>query len=133
MKYLLDTNICIYLIKRKPETVVTRLESIPASSIALSSITFFEMSYRAAGKSQQPQRSLQTLIDFFSLYTSLPFDNQDALIAGHIRAELARQGRLIGPYDLQLAGQAKRHGLTLVTNNVAEFERIQDLNIENWV
>lgn len=132
MKYLLDTNICIYLIKKKPESVIQRLEALPPTDVCLSSIAFFEMMFGAA-KSQFPERNSQTAVDFFSLYETLTFDNQDAIVAGYIRADLAKQGRIIGPYDLQIAGQAKRRGLTLVTNNTKEFERVDGLQLENWV
>ena len=86
-----------------------------------------------AAKSQFPERNSQTAVNFFSLYETLTFDNQDALVAGYIRADLAKQGRIIGPYDLQIAGQAKRRCITLVTNNTKELERVDGLQLENWV
>jgi len=132
MRYLLDTNICIYLIKRRPESVLSRFETLHVGEIGISSITVYEMVY-GARKSRNTQASLQALHHFLAPLTVLPFDADDAEEAGDIRAYLAQSGRLIGPYDLQIAGQARRRQLILVTNNLGEFERVEGLRLENWV
>ncbi len=132
MRYLLDTNICIYLIKCRPESVLARFNELSAGDIGISSVTVYEMAY-GAGKSSNISKSLQALHHFLAPLTVLPFDSEDAYEAGKIRAALAKAGQPIGPYDLQIAGQAMRRNLTLVTNNISEFERVAELNLENWV
>lgn len=132
MRYLLDTNICIYLIKRRPESVLQRFTAEKRGDIAISSVTVYELAY-GADKSDEKERSHIALAHFLSPLTILPFDDQDAFEAGAIRADLAKAGRPIGPYDLQIAGQARRRGLILVSNNLREFERVEGLNTENWI
>jgi tRNA(fMet)-specific endonuclease VapC len=132
MRYLLDTNICIYLIKRRPESVLTRFNELSAGDIGISSITVYEMAY-GAEKSNNTIKSLQALQHFLSPLTLLPFDDEDAHEAGNIRAYLAKIEQPIGPYDVQIAGQARRRNLILITNNMGEFSRVPDLKSENWI
>lgn len=132
MHYLLDTNICIYIIKRRPEAVLQRFLSTSAGEIGITSTTLLELAY-GAGKSAQVEKSLEALRHFVSSLQVLPFDALDAFEAGQIRATLAAAGRPIGPYDLQIAAQARRRGLTLVSNNLSEFERVDRLRLENWI
>lgn len=132
MHFLLDTNICIYLIKRRPDTVLQRFSSLSVGEIGISSVTLFELAY-GAYKSTQTEKSLQALKRFISPLKVLPFDTDDAFEAGQIRAALALIGQPIGPYDLQIAAQARRRSLILVSNNLREFERVDGLQLENWV
>lgn len=131
IKYLLDTNICIYAINNRPVSVRPRLLQHDPETMAVSSICVAELEYGAA-KSKQPERNGKALKVFCSNFTTLPFDDRDAEVFGHIRADLERRGCLIGPYDMQIAAQALVRHLVLVTNNVREFERISGLQIENW-
>ena len=132
MRYLLDTNICIYIIKRRPEPVLQRFSSTTVGDIAISSVTVYELAY-GADKSNIAEKSRTALTHFLAPLSIIPFDEEDAFEAGQIRASLARSGQPIGPYDLQIAGQARRRGLVLVSNNLREFERVDGLRLENWV
>ncbi|HOK92782.1 MAG TPA: type II toxin-antitoxin system VapC family toxin [Spirochaetota bacterium] len=130
--YLLDTNICIYIIKKKPSDVLKTLKKKSKNDIYISSITIAELEYGVA-KSQFPEKNKIALIEFLSIFNILPFDDTDAVNFGIIKLELEKKGKIIGPIDLLLAAQAKTKKLILVTNNVKEFERIEGLKIENWV
>lgn len=130
--YLLDTNICIYIIKKKPIEVLKTLKTKLIKNIYVSSITIAELEYGVT-KSQSPEKNKIALIEFLSIFNILPFDDKDAVCFGSIKTELEKKGKIIGPMDLLLAAQAKTKDLILVTNNVKEFARIKDLKIENWV
>ncbi|MCL4069411.1 type II toxin-antitoxin system VapC family toxin [Pseudomonas sp. GX19020] len=129
--YLLDTNAVIALIGRRSDTLLARVEACEPGSIAVSSIVAHELWY-GAYRSQKVAFNLETLRLLFADLPILDFDREDARVAGEIRADLARQGTPIGPYDLLIAGQAKARGLTLVTNNSGEFERVPDLTLADW-
>ncbi len=131
MKYILDTNICIYIIKKKPEQVLKRLMKHHPTEIGISVITYFELIY-GANKSQNPEKNNKALKDFISAFDVLPWTESDADTAGRIRATLEKSGKTIGPFDLQIAGQASANNLILVTNNEKEFVRVKGLKIENW-
>lgn len=131
MIYLLDTNICIYIIKKKPQVVLKKLKSRSPNEIFISSITVAELEYGVA-KSDYPEKNKLSLIEFLSIFNILSFDDRDAVEFGTIKAHLSRKGKIIGPMDLLISAQAKSKNLVLVTNNVKEFERIPDLRIENW-
>ena len=130
--YLLDTNICIYIIKKKPVDVLKILKTKSKNDIFISSITIAELEYGIA-KSMYPEKNKISLIEFLSIFNILNFDDKDAVEFGTIKSKLEKTGRIIGPMDLLLAAQAKSKKLILVTNNVKEFERIENLKIENWV
>jgi tRNA(fMet)-specific endonuclease VapC len=130
--YLLDTNICIYIIKKKPIDVLNILKTKSKKDIFISSITIAELEYGIA-KSLFPERNKISLIEFMSIFKILNFDDKDAVEFGIIKSTLEKSGKIIGPMDLLLAAQAKSKKLILVTNNIKEFERIEDLKIENWV
>jgi tRNA(fMet)-specific endonuclease VapC len=130
--YLLDTNICIYIIKKKPIDVLQTLKRKLNKDIYVSSITVAELEYGIA-KSQYPERNRVALIEFMSLFHILPFTDKDAVEYGNIRSSLEKEGKPIGAMDFLLAAQAKTNDLILVTNNTKEFERIEGLMIENWV
>jgi tRNA(fMet)-specific endonuclease VapC len=131
MNYLLDTNICIYIIKKKPAVVLKRVQAKLLGEIAISAITIAELEYGIA-RSRYPDRNRIALLEFLFPFTILDFDPKAAMAYGQIRALLESKGRLIGPMDLLLAAQAKSHNLVLVTNNEKEFKRIEGLRIENW-
>ena len=131
MTYMLDTNICIYAMKNKPERVLNRLKEELDSGICISSITLAELEY-GMKHSSDPTRNEQALLRFLVPLSILPFGAAAASEYGEIRAYLQRQGTPIGPLDMLIAGHAKAENLILVTNNVREFERVPDLEIENW-
>ena len=134
MRYLLDTNAIIALVNGRPLTVRERLRQLPpeAFPISTSTIVLFELWYGVA-RSRRRQQNAERLRGFLAGNVSIiPFDEEDALAAGELRAELAAVGSLIGPYDLLIAGQALRAGATLVTANVAEFHRVPGLVWQDW-
>lgn len=130
--YLLDTNICIYFMKNAYPSLTQKLLSLHPSDLMISSVTVFELEYGAA-KSKWGERTRQKLAMFLAPFTILPFTPDDAIRAGAIRAQLEKQGATIGPYDVQLAGQAISRKLVFVTHNTAEFNRIPNLMLEDWV
>ncbi len=131
MIYMLDTNICSFIIREKPITVKEKLKSIDTNHrVVLSSIVASELLYGAYKKESQKLIDIvKTFIDFFEI---LPFDLNAAEEYGKLRAELERKGLIIGAYDLQIAAHAKSINAVLVTNNTREFERIEGLKIEDW-
>lgn len=131
MKYLLDTNICIYLIKNKPRKLLVRIQKTPLNEIAVSSITIAEMEYGIA-KSTKPAESRLALMKFLLPFEIVDFTEDAAPYYGSIRCDLQKRGVPIGNMDLMIASIALAHRLTLVTNNVKEFSRIPNLKIENW-
>lgn len=131
MQFLLDTNICIYIIKRKPQKVFERFQSLNPSDIGISSITVAELEY-GAYKSQRLEQNRAALNQFILPLEIVPFDEKSTQTYGNIRAELERKGIIIGAMDLLIASQAKALGLILVTNNIDEFSRIENLTIQNW-
>jgi tRNA(fMet)-specific endonuclease VapC len=130
--YLLDTNICIYIVNKHPVEILEKLERYKPSEIKISSITVAEMEY-GASKSSHRERNRAALKNFLSPFEILNFDSMDAEIYGIIRAKLERDGNIIGPYDMQLAAQALRADYTFVTNNIKEFKKVERLKIENWI
>ena len=131
MKYLLDTDTCVFLMSGREPQVHQRMQSIPASDIAISTVTKAEM-YSGAARSQQPTQSRQRQSNFFSRYQSLLFDDAAADEYGRIDGILKKGGMSIGPLDTQIAAIAMAHELTLVTHNSRHFSRIPMLRIEDW-
>ncbi len=131
LKYLLDTNIVIYVIKRRPIEVMGVFNE-NAGRMAISSITLSEL-YHGAEKSAKVAQNLAVVEEFASLLEVLPYTPKASLHYGAIRAALEKLGRPIGVNDLHIAAHARSEGLTLVTNNVGEFERVPGLLMENWV
>ena len=131
MKYLLDTNICIYIIKKKPPEVFARFREHRVGDVGISGITFSELAYGVANSSrpEQNQRALEEFVAPLEIEAYLP---EVAQIYGRIRAHLRRAGQPIGPLDLLIAAHALFLGSVLVTNNVAEFARVPHLKFENW-
>ena len=132
MKVMLDTNICIYIIKRRPEPVLRRFGLFPVGEIGISAITLAELEYGAA-KSAQPRQNHEALEQFISPLQVAAFDRQATAAYGRIRAMLEKTGRAIGAMDLLIAAHALSLGVRLVTNNEKEFKRVAGLRVENWV
>lgn len=130
--YLLDTNICIYIINKKPESVYKKFKKIKLENIYISSVTEFELRYGVL-KSSHQEKNIRVLEEFLSFLNIIPFYSEDSQIASEIRFELEKKGKPIGPFDLLIASQAIKGKFTLVTNNEKEFNRIRGLNIENWI
>ena len=132
IRYLLDTNICIYIIKQHPKHVIEHLRTLLVGDVAISAITLAELEYGAA-KSSRPEQNREALIAFTAPLEVLPFDDDASLHYGEIRADLERSGMVIGAMDMLIAAHARSRSLKLVTNNSREFQRIHGLDIENWV
>lgn len=132
MIYLLDSNICIYIINKSPRNVVEHIKNLDPSQVRLSSISLGELEY-GVSKSKDREKNRIALIDFISAFDIVPFDDNDAEIYGLIRADLERKGSIIGSYDMQIAAQAISRNLILVTNNTKEFSRVNGIKLENWI
>jgi len=131
MKYLLDTNICIYLIKKKPEAVLRRLLATAPGDSGISSITLSELEY-GVEKSTQRDKNKLALARLVAPLEIAPYDHAACAEYGRIRAVLEKAGQPIGPLDMLIAAHACSLGVVLVTNNVREFRRVPDLKIEDW-
>lgn len=131
MIYMLDTNICIYAMKNKPEKVLRRFKEELDNGICISSITLAELEY-GMKHSSDPAKNGVALLRFLLPMSVLPFGPDAASEYGEIRAYLQSKGTPIGPLDMLIAGHAKAENLVLVTNNVREFERVPGLHLENW-
>ncbi|MBR2251137.1 MAG: tRNA(fMet)-specific endonuclease VapC [Neisseriaceae bacterium] len=131
LKYLLDTNIVIYVIKRRPIEILDTFNN-NTGKMAVSSITEAEL-YYGVEKSQRPTDNGRIVEDFLSRLTVLPYDSKAASHFGNIKADLAKKGTLIGENDIHIAAHARNQGLVLVSNNLREFQRIQGLMLENWI
>ena len=129
--YLLDTNICIFIKNRKPLNVLEKLHRIIKQTVYISSITLAELQF-GVYNSQNIEKNRISLTEFLAPFEIIDFDNTDAEHFGIIRAQLKKEGNLIGPYDMLIAAQAVARNLTLVTNNTNEFIRIKDLKFEDW-
>ena len=132
MTYMLDTNICIYVIKNKPEQVLQRFKENLSKGLCISAITLAELEYGIA-KSAYQEKNTTALIQFLSILTVLSFDDMAAVEYGGICALLQKQGTPIGTMDMLIAAHAKAEKLVLVTNNISEFQRVPELKTENWV
>lgn len=131
MKYMMDTNICIYAIKNKSESVIRKILSQNPEDLCISVVTYAELMH-GVEKSQAVEKNRIAMSLFLSAITVLDFDGEAAEAYGQIRAELERKGTPIGPMDLLIAGHARSQGLILVTNNTREFARVTGLRIEDW-
>ena len=128
---MLDTDICIYIIKRKPPSVMKRLELIEPGQISMSAITFAEL-INGAKKSQQVEANVSRLMALAEILEICAFDQQAAVVYGDVRSRLEKQGEVIGPHDMLIAAHALSLDRTLVTNNKREFSRVEGLKLENW-
>ena len=131
LKYLLDTNIAIYVIKRRPPEVLEQFNQ-HAEQLSLSVISQAELIH-GAEKSAKPEQNFRAIEEFCTRLTVLDYGAKAAAHYGEIRANLERIGTPIGVNDLHIAGHARSEGLTLVTNNLKEFDRVEGLRMENWV
>lgn len=131
MKYMLDTNICVYVIKKRPEQVLKKFMQYDPGELCISAITLAELEY-GIENSSIPERNRLALAMFLSGIQILPFDDAAAEEYGKIRAALRRQGTPVGANDMLIAAHAKSKGLTIVTNNTREFDRIEGLTVANW-
>ncbi len=131
MKYLLDTNICIYIIKQKPQLVLNRFANISPLDIGVSTITVAELEF-GVQKSLHPQQNRSALQKFLSPLNIYDFDTNASMLYGILRAKLESKGTTIGSLDMLIAAHALSLDFTLVTNNEKEFNRIDKLLIENW-
>lgn len=131
MRYLLDTNICIYIAKRHPAKVLSRLEQLQPGDVGMSVVTFLELTY-GAWNSRHLEENLARLEQLERLIPALPLETKVAQHYGRVRTDLERKGLPIGAYDLLIAAHALSLGLTLVTNNLREFRRVEGLKVENW-
>ena len=132
MMYMLDTNICIYIIKQKPKIVIDKFKKMNNANICISSITYSELLY-GAEKSSNIAKNLLALTMFLSNIEILSYDESASVDYGIIRAKLEKEGKIIGPLDMLIAAHAKSLNITLVSNNLKEFERVDGLKLENWV
>ena len=131
MRYLLDTNICIYIARRSPPEVLSRLERLKPGDVGMSVITYLELVY-GAYKSRRVQSNLEAIESLSRLVPVLSLDVTAARRYGQIRTDLEKRGAPIGAYDLLIAAHALAGGLTVVTNNTREFRRVAGLRVENW-
>jgi len=129
--YMLDTNICIYIIKKKPDQVIERLRHTRVPDVGVSSITLSELEYGAA-KSARPEQNKVAIVEFLAPLEILPYDDMAAQEYGKVRVYLEKQGTPIGSMDMLIAAHALSLNSILVTNNESEFRRIPALKIENW-
>lgn len=132
LRYLLDTNICIYVAKQKPIQVLQRFESIEVGEVAMSIVTYAELLF-GTEKSVHPKKSKAILAELISLIPSLPLTINAGEYYAKIRAHLEKQGKLIGNNDLWIASHARALNVILVTNNLKEFRRVPHLKVENWL
>lgn len=132
MNYLIDTNICIYIMNRRIPSVMARFHALSPDSVGISEITVSELAY-GVEKSQRKAENRTRLSEFLMPFTILPYQAPASQAYAELRADLERLGQVIGPLDMLLAGHAIAEDLTLVTNNTKEFQRINGLKLENWV
>ncbi len=133
MKYLLDTNICIYIINEKPKKVLKKIEQYSVNEFAISSITHAELQY-GVEKSKNKNTNQDALEEFLLPLTILPFHDEKLVACyGEIRASLESKGKTIGPLDMLIAAHALSLDLTIISNNIKEFSRISNLKCKNWI
>ncbi len=131
MKYLLDTNSCIDYLNVSGSVVARKVAATERSQITLCAVVKAEL-YHGAYKSSKRDANLTLLADFFSQFESLSFDDRAAEVYGRLRAQLAKQGNLIGPNDLMIAAIALANDRTLISHNTREFGRVAELRVEDW-
>ncbi len=132
MKYLLDTNICIYIINSKPAKIVSKFNNYHPGELSISSVSVAELRYGAA-KSHATEKNNLALNQFLLPLEIINFDHNTALFYGKLRTQLERKGKPIGPLDTLIAATALAYDLILVTNNMQEFKRIEELKLQNWI
>lgn len=131
MKFLIDTNICIYIINSRPPEVIKKFKAKKVGQIGISSITVSEL-YYGVSKSKYQKQNLKRLEEFLTPFEILSYDKNASEFYRKIRAQLEKSGDIIGPLDLLIAAHALSLNLTLITNNEKEFNRVNSLKVENW-
>lgn len=131
LRYMLDTNLCIRVLRDRPQGVRTRFNA-NAEALCLSDVVLYELLY-GAERSNDPPRIRREVEHFAGRLTVLPFDSEAAAHTAEIRGDLERRGNGIGPYDLMIAGHARSRGLIVVTGNLVEFQRVLGLRCEDWL
>jgi tRNA(fMet)-specific endonuclease VapC len=131
MKFMLDTNTCVDLIRQRSGKILSRLKRRRSDDVCVSAVTLSELEYGAA-KSSDPPKNRLALAEFMTPFAVMPYDDAVAPSYGQVRAELERKGTPIGPLDTMIAAHALTRGLTLVTDNEREFRRVPDLKVQNW-
>jgi tRNA(fMet)-specific endonuclease VapC len=131
LRYMLDTNICIYVIKNRPASLKQKFNRL-ADQLCISAVTLSEL-YYGAEKSTRKDQNLEVIEAFTARLEVLPYADKASAHYGNIRTELELAGKPIGPYDLMIAAHARSEGLIVVTNNLREFERVAGLRVENWI
>jgi len=131
IKYLLDTNICIYIIKKSPQKVFEKIKTLKIGEVAISSITYCELQFGVSNSSSQ-EKNQNALNGFLSSIEILDFPSASAILYGEVCSHLKKKGIPIGPLELLIGTHALFADVTLVTNNVKEFKRIPKLKMENW-
>ncbi|MBI9082062.1 MAG: type II toxin-antitoxin system VapC family toxin [Desulfobacterales bacterium] len=131
MRYLIDTNICIYIMNQRPKAVIEKCRQCQPGDIGISTVTVSELRYGVA-KSSRPEENAARLGAFLAPFIILAYDDAAAGVYGDVRFYLEKQGRPIGPLDMMIAAHAMSLNATLVTNNEKEFRRIKTLKVENW-
>ena len=132
IKYLLDTNICIYIMNRRPIEIIHKFKQFNVGEIGISTITVSELQYGAV-KSDNPKLNVQRVEEFLVPLELIPYDLNAANFYGEIRYNLEKRGQVIGPLDMLIAAHALSNHIILVTNNEKEFQRVNNLRIENWI
>lgn len=132
MKYLIDTNICIYIMNNRPPEVIQRFKSVEIGFVGISSISVSELHYGVC-ESAGFKKNTKRLEEFLNPFEILPYDENAARYYGKIRSQLENQGNVIGPLDMLIAAHALSNDLILITNNEKEFNRIESVRVENWV
>jgi tRNA(fMet)-specific endonuclease VapC len=131
LQYLLDTSMCIYMRRERPQAVLERFNVLPPGTTAISVITYGELVYRGQ-KGPDPRKSIMNLEELIALIAVVTMANDAAKTYGVLRSDLATRGELIGNNDLWVAAHAKSLGLTLVTSNERDFQRVGGLTVESW-
>lgn len=131
LRYLLDTNLCIRVLRDRPQGLRARFNE-NAEALCLSDVVLYELLY-GAERSNDPPRVRREVEHFVARLAVLPFDSEAAAHTAEIRSALERQGCVIGPYDLMIAGHARSRGLVVVTGNLKEFDRVEGLRCEDWL
>jgi len=131
MRYLIDTNICLYIMNKRPIELINKFRQLAIGDVGISSITISELQY-GISKSKHREKNQQRLHEFLAPLEILAFDEYASKYYGDIRFQLEQKGKIIGPLDLLIAAHALSKRLILVTNNDKEFKRIEGLKVENW-
>ena len=129
---MLDTNICIYIIKNRPESVKNRFQEFEIGELCISSITVSELMY-GVYKSEYVEKNFRAIESFLMPFDIVDYDYSASIEYGKIRADLEKKGQVIGGMDIQIAAHAKSLGMIVITNNTNEFKRVHGLEIDNWV